>query len=83
MDRRNRAVHRQRIRARSRPEDDGGRYPIPEPSQPRDPLIQVDVTFTLSRGLVWLLAGIAIGNVRLPDGFLEKVCLILRALLSG
>ena len=81
MDRPNRAVHRQRSGDRSCPE--GGRCPTPGPSRPGDPLIRVDVTFTLSRQLVWLLAGIAIGNIRLPDGLLEKASLVLRALLSG
>jgi hypothetical protein len=57
--------------------------PNPESSQPRDLLIQIDVTFTLPRRLVWLLAGLAIGNLRLPDGLLDKAGLILRALLRS
>jgi hypothetical protein len=55
----------------------------PEPSRPRYPLIHIDVTFTLRRQLVWLLAGITLGNLRPPDGLLEKASLILRALLPA
>lgn len=55
--------------------------PNPQPSQPRGTLIQIDVTFTPPRRLVWLLAGIAIGDLRLPDGLPEKADLVLRALL--
>jgi hypothetical protein len=84
VDRPNRVVHwRQRVRARSCPAEDDGTSLNPQSSQPRGTLIQIDVTFTLSRRLVWLLAGIAIGNLRLPDGFLEKANLVLQGLLPG
>jgi hypothetical protein len=84
MARPNRAVHWQRlIRARSRPAEDSGTRPTPQSSQPRYPLIQIDVTFTVPRRLVWLLGSIAIGNLHLPHGLLEKASHILRALLPG
>ncbi|BCB73689.1 hypothetical protein GCM10022251_77230 [Phytohabitans flavus] len=57
--------------------------PDSKAGQPRDQLIQIDVTFILPRRLPWLLAGVAIGNLRLPYTLLEKASLILRALLSG
>jgi hypothetical protein len=88
VDRPNRTAHRQRIRTRlarrktAAPGSDCG-SPDPQSSQPRNPPIQIDVTFTLSRPLGWLMAGIAIGNLRPPDGLLEKASLILRALLPG
>lgn len=53
------------------------------PGSPPAQLIQVDVTLILPRRLAWLLAGIAIGNLHLPDGLLEKAGLILRTFLSG
>jgi hypothetical protein len=62
---------------------DEGMSPNPESSQPRYPLIHIDVTFTPRRQLGWLLAGVTIGNLRLPDGLLEKASLILRALLPA
>jgi hypothetical protein len=83
MDRPSRVRHRQRIGARSRPKDDSGVTPNPQSGQPCDWPIQIDVTFILPRRLAWLVAGIAIGNLRLPDGLLEKASLIVRALLSG
>jgi hypothetical protein len=83
VDRPNRAVRRQRIRARSSPEVDSGMSANPQSGQPRDRLVQIDVTFILPRRLGWLLAGIAIGNLHLPDGLLEKTGIILRALLHG
>lgn len=55
----------------------------PGSGQPRDRVVQIDVTFILPRRLVWLLAGIAIGNLPLPRGLLEKASLIIRALLVG
>lgn len=55
----------------------------PQSGQPRDRLVQIDVTFILPRRLGWLLAGIAIGNLHLPNGLLEKAGIILRALLHG
>ena len=79
----NRAIHRTRIKARSRPQKNNGRSRNPQSSQPRDRLIQIDVTFTLRRRLVWLMTGITIGTLRLPDGLLEKASLILRALLPA
>jgi hypothetical protein len=51
----------------------------PEPNQPVDPTIRINVTFTLSRQFVWLLAGIVIGNLQPPGELLN----LARALLSG
>jgi hypothetical protein len=51
--------------------------------EPCGQLIRIDVTFILPRRLAWLLAGVAIGNLHLPDGLLEKAGLVLRALLPG
>ena len=89
MRRPNRTAHRQRTRARlarrrtAAPKQDSGTSPDPQPGQPRNRPIQIDVTFTLSRPLGWLMAGIAIANLDPPDGLLEKANLILRALLPG
>jgi len=57
--------------------------PDSEPSEPRDRLVQIDVTFILPRRLAWLLAGIAIGDLHLSNGLLEKASLILRTLIPG
>lgn len=57
------------------------RSPEEDSGEPRDRLVQVDVTFILPRRLAWLLAGVAIGD--LPNGLLEKASLIVRALLPG
>jgi len=54
-----------------------------EPDRPRDRPIRIDVTLILPRRLAWLLAGIAVGDLHLPDVLLEKATLILRALLPG
>jgi hypothetical protein len=78
-----RTVRWRRIRHRSRLQEDSGVSGNPQPSQPRYPLIRIDVTFTLPRRLVWLLAGIAISNLHLPDGLLEKTSILLQALLSA
>lgn len=51
--------------------------------QPHDMFIQIDVTFILPRRLVWLLAGIAIGTLPLPNALLEKASLLVRVLLPG
>jgi hypothetical protein len=69
--------------ARSCAHDDSSTSPNPQTSQPHNPFIQIDITFTLRHRLVWLLAGMAIGAFHLPDGLLEKVTLIFRALLPG
>jgi hypothetical protein len=50
----------------------------PEPGQTRDRLVHIDVTFILPRRLAWLLAGIAVGNLRLPDGVIEAAAFIRR-----
>jgi hypothetical protein len=47
-------------------------------------IVQVDVTIVLSRRVVWLLAGIAIGSLgSLPGALLEKATQIVRAVLAG
>jgi hypothetical protein len=83
MGRPNRAAHRDRTRARSCLDENSDLNLTVRSSQPRDPLIKVYVAFALPRQLVWLLAGIAIGNLRLPDGLLDKLSLVIRELLSG
>jgi hypothetical protein len=83
VDRPNRTVRWRRAKARPCPQENSDISPDPHSGQLRDRLIQIDVTFTLPRRLVWLLAGIALGDLRLPDGLLEKAGFILRALLSG
>ena len=50
--------------------------------QPHQPAVHIDVTFALRRPLVWLLTGVTIGTLRLPDGLLHKASLILQALVS-
>lgn len=58
--------------------------PDSEPVEPRDRLVQIDVRLILpARRLVWLLTGVAVGNLHLPNGLLEKASFVLRTLLSG
>jgi hypothetical protein len=83
VDHRNRASRWWRIRARSRTGTDCGLDPDPQARRHPGLFLQIEVTFSLPRQLWWLLAGIAIGHVLLPDGLLEKATLILRALLPG
>jgi hypothetical protein len=47
----------------------------PEPHR----TVRIDVTFILPRRLAWLLAGIAAGNLHLPDRLWETARLILQA----
>ncbi|GIH09457.1 hypothetical protein Rhe02_75240 [Rhizocola hellebori] len=54
--------------------------PPPQLDQPPNRLIQIDVTVTLPRRLVWLLTGIAVGNLGLPDRLLETAAFLLKAL---
>ena len=79
MYRPNRVVRWRRIRVRSHGEDSGTSR-NPESGRPHDRLVQIDVTFILPRRLAWLLAGIAIGSLHLPDGLLERASLLLRTL---
>jgi hypothetical protein len=51
-----------------------------DPDQSRDPLVQIDVTFSLPRQILWLLAGVAISHLHAFSGMVEKVGHILRAL---
>jgi len=83
VNRPNRAVQRQRSRARSRPAKDSGTSPNPQSSQAPYPLTQIHITLTVPRHLGWLLTGITTGSLRLPDGLLEQASRILRALLPG
>ncbi|HZM78822.1 MAG TPA: hypothetical protein VFC19_24095 [Candidatus Limnocylindrales bacterium] len=55
--------------------------PHPEPQQPPEHRVQIDVTIVLPRRIVWLLAGIAVGDLPLPDVLLEKATIVLKALL--
>lgn len=36
-----------------------------DPDRPRDPLVQIDITLTVPRPLVWLLTGAAIGHLNI------------------
>ncbi len=83
MDDPKRAVRWRRIRAGVRPENDRGMSFDPQFRRPPDPVLQIEITFSLPRQLSWLLAGIAIGHLLLPHGLLEKASLLLRALLPG
>jgi hypothetical protein len=51
-----------------------------DPGQSSDPLVQIDITLTLPRQIVWLLTGIAIGHLHVFGGLLEKIGYVLRAL---
>jgi hypothetical protein len=54
-----------------------------DPHQPRDPLVQIDITLTLPpRQIVWLLAGAAISHLHAFAKIIEKVGPILRALIG-
>jgi len=50
-----------------------------DPGQPREPDVQIDITLTLPRPIVWLLAGIAASHLHAFGGMVEKVSHILRA----
>lgn len=75
-------VRAHRTRVRFRPGKPGGANPVPKPSRPHRPTLQIGVTLTLPRRLGWLLAGIAIGRNRVPDGLSGRVNLIVEALLG-
>lgn len=62
---------------------DSGQNPSLQSRRHPGLFLQIEVAFSLPRQLWWLLAGIAIGHVLLPDGLLEKASLLLRALLPG
>lgn len=83
MDHPHRAFRQWRIRAGSRPGTDSSQDPGPQSRRPSGLFLQIEVAFSLPRQLWWLLTGIAIGHVLLPDGLLEKASLILRTLLPG
>jgi hypothetical protein len=51
-----------------------------DPDQSRDPLVQFDITLSLPRQLLWLLAGVAISHLDAFGGMAGKVGHILRAL---
>jgi hypothetical protein len=53
----------------------------PETGEPSAQHIQVEVRFILPRRLMWLLAGIAIGNVDLGSDLLEKTSPLIRIVL--
>jgi hypothetical protein len=77
-----RAAHLPRGATRSSPRHDDDTITNHDSAQPHHPAVHIDVTFTLRRPLVWLLAGVTIGTLRLPDGLLHKASLILQALVS-
>jgi len=51
-----------------------------DPSQPDDPLVQIDITLTLPRQIGWLLTGVAISHLHGFGGLVEKIGHVLRAL---
>jgi hypothetical protein len=51
-----------------------------DPDRSRDPLVQVDITLSLPRQILWLLAGVAIGHLHMFGGLVMKVGHILQAL---
>ena len=51
-----------------------------DPDQSHDPLVQIDVTLSLPRQILWLLAGVAISHLHAFGGVVGKVGHILRAL---
>jgi hypothetical protein len=53
-----------------------------EPGQHGDPLVQIDITLTLPRQIVWLLTGVAIGNPYAFGSLIEKIGHVLRALAA-
>ncbi len=55
-----------------------------EPERPPRPTrIQIDVRLSLPRRLGWLLAGVSIGTVHLPDLVVQVARLILHATGHG
>ncbi len=51
-----------------------------DPGQRCDPLVQIDITLTLPRQILWLLTGVAIGHLHAFGSLIEKVGDILRTL---
>ena len=51
-----------------------------DPDQSGDPLVQIDITLSLPRQILWLLAGVAIGHLHAFSGMVEKAGHLLRAL---
>ncbi len=51
-----------------------------DPGQPGDSLVQIDLTLSLPRQILWLLAGVAISHLHAFSGMAEKAGHILRAL---
>jgi len=51
-----------------------------DPGEPSDPLVQIDITLTLPRQIVWLLTGVAIGHLHTFGSLIEKIGPVLRAL---
>jgi hypothetical protein len=49
------------------------------PGHPRDPLVQIDITLTLPRQIIWLLAGVAVSHLHGFGSLIEKVGHFLRA----
>lgn len=78
-----RPVRKLRIKAGSHPEPDFDSNSGPQPKRLPGPFLRIEVTLSLPRELLWLLAGVAIANLRLPDRLLENADLLLRALLHG
>jgi hypothetical protein len=56
---------------------------LPEPDQPAERLVRIDVIVILPRRLVWLLAGLAVEGAidGAVDGLLDKAVTLVRALL--
>jgi hypothetical protein len=51
-----------------------------DPGQPRDPLVQIEITLTVPRQSVWLLAGAAVSHLYALGSSIETVGHVLRAL---
>jgi hypothetical protein len=51
-----------------------------DPGQPSDPLVQIDITLTLPRRIVWLLTGAAISHLHEFGSLIDKIGHVLRIL---
>ena len=80
MDHPHRPFRWRHVPAGSRAGTDSGQGPGPRPRRPPGLFLQIEVTFSRPRQMWWLLAGIAVGHVLLPDSLLEKASLLLKAL---
>lgn len=76
-----RSTRPRRAKVRRLPDENGDRRSGRNSGRSREPLVRIDVSFTLSRQIMWPLAGVTIGRLYLPDDLIERLCHLVRTLL--